>query len=58
MAGFNALFFEITQGARVPALRAGEDTPLSFKVAAAVSLLAWFAVLYFGRMLPYFPEIR
>ena len=53
VAGFNAMFFETTQGARVLALEAGEDTPLTFKVVGAVSLLAWFAVLYFGRMLPF-----
>ena len=53
VAGFNAMFFETTQGARVLALEAGEDTPLIFKVVGAVSLLAWFAVLYFGRMLPF-----
>jgi hypothetical protein len=32
---------------------AGEETPLTFKIVGAVSLFAWFAVLYFGRMLPY-----
>ena len=54
VAGLNAMFFETTQGARVLALSEGEDTPLTFKVVGAVSLLAWFAVLYFGRMLPFF----
>ena len=42
---------ETTQGARALAIGAGEDTPLTFKVVGGVSLLAWFAVLYFGRML-------
>jgi hypothetical protein len=27
--------------------------PLSAKVIGFVSLFSWFAVLYFGRMLPY-----
>ena len=58
VAGLNAMFFETTQGARVLALSEGEDTPLTFKVVGAVSLVAWFAVLYFGRMLPFFAEIR
>jgi hypothetical protein len=58
VAGFNAMFFETTQGARVLAIGEGEDTPLTFKVVGAVSLVAWFAVLYFGRMLPFFAEIR
>ena len=54
VAGVNAMFFETTQGARVLAIGAGDDTPLIFKVVGALSLLAWFAVLYFGRMLPFF----
>jgi len=58
VAGLNAAFFETTQGARLVAIGAGEDTPLVFKVVGAVSLVAWFAVLYFGRMLPFFAEIR
>jgi hypothetical protein len=37
----------------VAVLGAGEDTPAAVKVVAAVSLLSWFAVLYFGRMIPY-----
>ncbi|MGE0592134.1 MAG: hypothetical protein AB7G23_12215 [Vicinamibacterales bacterium] len=57
VAGLNAMFFETTQGARVLSLGAGKDTPATFKIVGAVSLLAWFAVLYFGRMLPYFPEL-
>jgi len=58
VAGCNAMFFETTQGARILAIKEGEDTPLTFKAVGAVSLLAWFAVLYFGRMLPFFAEIR
>jgi hypothetical protein len=34
-------------------LAAGENTPVSFKVAGAVSIASWFFVLYFGRMLPF-----
>jgi len=58
VAGLNAMFFETTQGSRVLAMQDADDTPLTFKVVGAVSLLAWFAVLYFGRMLPFFAEIR
>jgi hypothetical protein len=32
---------------------AGENTPTSFKIVGAVSLLAWLGVLYWGRMLPF-----
>jgi len=53
LAGLNAMFFETTQGARVLSLGPGEDTPVAFKIVGAVSLTSWFAVLYFGRMLPY-----
>jgi hypothetical protein len=52
-AGLNAMVFETTLGARVLALPAGADTPRSFKIVGCVSLFSWFAVLYFGRMLPY-----
>lgn len=53
LAGLNAMFFETTQGTRVLALGPGEDTPATVKIVGAVSLVSWFAVLYFGRMLPY-----
>ena len=53
LAGLNAMFFETTQGARVLTMGPEEATPLAFKVIGAVSLFSWFAVLYFGRMLPY-----
>jgi hypothetical protein len=48
LAGFNAMLFETTLGARVLTLGPGEDTPTSFKIVGCVSLLSWFAVLYFG----------
>lgn len=53
VAGLNAMLFETTLGTRVLQLGPGEDTPTSFKIVGAVSLFAWFAVLYCGRMLPY-----
>jgi hypothetical protein len=49
----NILFFETRQGSRMLAMTDQEDTPLSFKVAGAVSITSWLAVLYFGRMLPF-----
>jgi hypothetical protein len=49
----NIAVFETTQGKRMLALAAGENTPASFKVAGAVSIGSWFLVLYFGRMLPF-----
>jgi hypothetical protein len=53
LAGLNAMFFETTQGAKVLTLGPGEDTPIAFKIIGGLSLFSWFAVLYFGRMLPY-----
>ncbi len=53
IAFVNVAVFETTQGKRVLTLAANEKTPLSFKVAGAVSIGSWFFVLYFGRMLPF-----
>jgi hypothetical protein len=53
LAGLNAMLFETTLGARVLTLGPGEAPPTSFRIVGCVSLLSWFAVLYFGRMLPY-----
>jgi hypothetical protein len=53
VAGLNAMFFETTLGTRVMLLGPNEDTPMSFKIVGGVSLFSWFAVLFFGRMLPY-----
>jgi multidrug transporter EmrE-like cation transporter len=49
----NIVFFETRQGARMLAMSGEEDMPLSFKIAGAVSITSWLAVLYFGRMLPF-----
>jgi len=53
VAGVNAMLFETSYSDRLLALDPDADTPLSAKVIGAVSLISWFAVLYFGRMLPY-----
>lgn len=53
VAGANAVLFEVGIGARTMALGPGEDTPLAAKVIGAVSLVAWFGVLFWGRMLPF-----
>lgn len=53
LAGVNALVFQFTMAGKIDKIEAGEDTPTSFKVIGAVSLIAWFGVLYFGRMLPF-----
>jgi len=53
IAGLNVLYFETTQATRALAIGAGEDTPRRLKVIAAVSIVSWFMVLYWGRMLPF-----
>ena len=57
VAGLNAMFFETRLGARVLTMGADQDTPMPFKIVGAVSLFAWLAVLYFGRMLPYADQL-
>jgi hypothetical protein len=49
----NVLVFETRQGKRILMMTAEAQTPTSFKVAGAVSMASWAAVLYFGRMLPF-----
>lgn len=49
----NIAVFETRNGARILAMTAEDELPRSFKVAGAVSIVSWAAVLYFGRMLPF-----
>jgi hypothetical protein len=53
VAGANAVVFESGVGARTVHLGAGEDTPMAAKAIGLVSIVAWFSVLFWGRMLPY-----
>jgi hypothetical protein len=53
IAGLNVLYFETTQARRALAIGSGDDTPRAFKVIGAVSVVSWFMVLYWGRMLPF-----
>lgn len=53
IAGLNIGIFEIAFKKKAYAIEAGEDSPLFCKIFGAVSLVAWSAVLFFGRMLPY-----
>jgi len=53
VAGLNVLYFETTQTGRAMLIGAGEDTPRTLKVIGAVSIVSWFMVLYWGRMLPF-----
>lgn len=53
IAGLNAMVFESRLAARLVALEPGVDTPISAKIVGVISLVAWFGVLYCGRMLPF-----
>jgi hypothetical protein len=53
LAGLNALIFQFAVGRQTVGLRAGADTSPAVKAIGVVSLISWFAVLYFGRMLPF-----
>ena len=52
IAGVNILAFE-TQRSRILAMAPGRDTPAAVKAIGAVSLVSWFMVLYWGRMLAF-----
>jgi hypothetical protein len=53
VAGGNALFFETRQGRRVSEIDASGATPAAFRIAGVISIVSWFMVLYWGRMLPF-----
>lgn len=53
ISGVNALVFETTLSTRVLALGPGDAMPLPAKVVGGLSLVSWFAVLFFGRMLAF-----
>jgi hypothetical protein len=53
VAMLNIAWFETRLGKRMLTLPAHIDTPVSFKVAGAVSIASWALVLYWGRMLPF-----
>ena len=55
IAGLNILAFELSPRAKslVHQVGPGDNTPLRLKLAGGISLFSWFAVLYFGRMLPF-----
>jgi hypothetical protein len=53
VAMINIAIFETRHGKRVLEMTAEAETPTSFRIAGAVSLASWAAVLYFGRMLPF-----
>jgi hypothetical protein len=54
IAGLNVLAFYVTGIARATdAVAANGNAPVSAKVVAALSLVAWFGVIFFGRFIMY-----
>ena len=53
IAGLNAVAFEVFYGAAVKAGVGADATPPAFRVIAIVSMVSWFFVIYWGRMLPF-----
>ena len=53
IAGLNALWFQFVELPKVRNLQPGEQTSLSVKFVAALSLLLWFSVIVAGRFMPY-----
>jgi hypothetical protein len=55
LAGVNALLYYATGlHRRVRVVDAGQDVPLAAKALALSSLVLWFGVMFWGRMLPFF----
>ena len=53
VAGANAMLFERIYAAKVATSDAVGSTPGTFKAIAVVSIVSWFLVIYWGRMLPF-----
>lgn len=53
IAGANAVFFERAYAASVTANDMAGIAPRSLKTIAVVSIVSWFFVIYWGRMLPF-----
>ena len=51
LAGVNALYFTLLE--EPWSLGAGEDAPLTAKIAAGSAMILWVGVMYFGSMLPF-----
>jgi hypothetical protein len=53
LAGLNVLLFEVTQKSKADRVPPGQDTPPVFKMMGGVSIVSWFMVLFWGRMLAF-----
>ena len=53
IAGVNAAAFEIFYSATVKTSVVIDATPIAYRAIAIVSIVSWFFVIYWGRMLPF-----
>jgi len=53
IAGVNAAAFEIFYSATVKTSAGTDATPTAYRAIAIVSIVSWFFVIYWGRMLPF-----
>jgi len=52
-ANLNAVYFEAIYRRQIERKELDFHTPRAFKVIAVVSIVSWFFVIYWGRMLPF-----
>ena len=53
VAGINALGFETLYAAVVKGNHSLDSTPVAYRAIAIISIVSWFLVIYWGRMLPF-----
>ena len=53
IAGVNAAAFEILYSGTVKTSASTDATPTAYRAIALVSIVSWFFVIYWGRMLPF-----
>jgi hypothetical protein len=53
LANLNAAYFEVMYRKLVESREADGAVPRAFRVIAVVSVVSWFFVIYWGRMLPF-----
>jgi hypothetical protein len=53
LANANAIYFEMAYRKQVERKELDARPPNAFKVIAGVSIVSWFFVIYWGRMLPF-----
>lgn len=51
VAGLNALFFTIFEHRQVLSQPSDQRTTMAVRISAALSLLVWFGIIYWGRMI-------